>query len=158
MTKWKRLRRRLKEKRKAEAQALKPKDEVEEVKLSKPEKISDNVKPSQVTQKLDTPKTSKSYPILSQIPRYVYLVAIFALLSGVFFPLITIGADVAYNFVIGGAATLFLGLAGGILLFKGATSDSNRGILLAIGFALIAISLALIFLIQEWWKLEFIRG
>ena len=157
MTKWKRLRR-LKEKRKAEAQALKPKDEVEEVKLSKPEKFSDNVKPSQVTQKLDTPKTSKSYPILSQIPRYVYLVAIFALLSGVFFPLITTGADVAYNFVIGGVATLFLGLAGGILLFKGATSDRNRGILLAIGFALIAISLALIFLIQEWWKLEFIRG
>ena len=36
MTKWKRLSRRLKEKRKAEAQALKPKDEVEEVKLSKP--------------------------------------------------------------------------------------------------------------------------
>ena len=157
MTKWKRLRR-LKEKRKAEAEALKPKDEVEEVKLSKPEKISDNVKPSQVTQKLDTPKTSKSYPILSQIPRYVYLVAIFALLSGVFFPLITTGADVAYNFVIGGAATLFLGLAGGILLFKGATSDGKQGILLAVGFVLIAISIALIFLVQEWWKLEFFRS
>ena len=157
MTKWKRLRR-LKEKRKAEAEALKPKDEVEEVKLSKPEKISDNVKPSQATQKLDTPKTSKSYPILSQIPRYVYLVAIFALLSGVFFPLITTGADVAYNFVIGGAATLFLGLAGGILLFKGVTSDRNQGILLAVGFVLIAISIALIFLVQEWWKLEFFRS
>ena len=157
MTKWKRLRR-LKEKRKAEAEALKPKDEVEEVKLSKPEKISDNVKPSQATQKLDTPKTSKSYPILSQIPRYVYLVAIFALLSGVFFPLITTGADVAYNFVIGGAATLFLGLAGGILLFKGVTSDGKQGILLAVGFVLIAISIALIFLVQEWWKLEFFRS
>ena len=157
MTKWKRLRR-LKEKRKAEAEALKPKDEVEEAKLSKPEKISDNVKPSQATQKLDTPKTSKSYPILSQIPRYVYLVAIFALLSGVFFPLITIGADVAYNFVIGGAATLFLGLAGGILLFKGATSDGKQGILLAVGFVLIAISIALIFLVQQWWKLEFFRS
>ena len=157
MTKWKRLRR-LKEKRKAEAEALKPKDEVEEVKLSKPEKISDNVKPSQATQKLDTPKTSKSYPILSQIPRYVYLVAIFALLSGVFFPLITTGADAAYNFVIGGAATLFLGLAGGILLFKGATSDGKQGILLAVGFVLIAISIALIFLVQEWWKLEFFRS
>ena len=158
MTKWKRLSRRLKEKRKAEAQALKPKDEVEEVKLSKPEKISATVKPSQATQKLDTPKTSKSYPILSQIPRYVYLVAIFALLSGVFFPLITTGADVAYNFVIGGAATLFLGLAGGILLFKGVTSDRNQGILLAVGFVLIAISIALIFLVQEWWKLEFFRS
>ena len=155
MTKWKRLRR-LKEKRKAEAEALKPKDEVEEVKLSKPEKISDNVKPSQATQKLDTPKTSKSYPILSQIPRYVYLVAIFALLSGVFFPLITIGADDAYSFVIGGMAVLFLGLAGGILLFKGTTSDRNQGIFLTAGFALIAISIALIFLIQDWWKITFL--
>ena len=157
MTKWARMRRR-KERRRAE-EASKNSTFVEsEVKLAEPEKISDNVKPSQATQKLDTPKTSKSYPILSQIPRYVYLVAIFALLSGVFFPLITTGADAAYNFVIGGAATLFLGLAGGILLFKGATSDRNQGILLAVGFVLIAISIALIFLVQEWWKLEFFRS
>ena len=154
MTKWKRLRR-LKEKRKAEA--LKPKDEAEEMKPSKPETISDNVKRSQITQKLETSKTSKSNPILSQIPRYVYLVAIFVLLSGVFFPLITIGADEAYNFAIGGAATLFLGLAGGILLFKGATSDGSRGVLLTVGFVLIAVSIALIYLMQEWWKLEFVR-
>ena len=103
-------------------------------------------------------ETSKSKPILAQIPRYIYLVAIFSLLSGIFFPLITTGADDAYSFVIGGAAVLFLGLAGGILVFKATTSDKRRGIFLAIGFAFIAISLALIFLIQEWWKLEFIRS
>ena len=156
MTKWKRLRK-LKAKRKAEAEALNPKAELE-VKLSEPEKDYNDVKHSQEKQKLNIPKTSKSYSNLSQIPRYVYLVAIFALLSGVFFPLITTGADAAFNFVIGGAATLFLGLAGGILLFKAITSDKRRGIFLAIGFAFIAISLALIFLIQEWWKLEFIRS
>ena len=157
MTKWARMRRR-KERLRAQETPTNSVSEENKTNLAEPEKISDNVKPSQVTQKLDTPKTSKSYPILSQIPRYVYLVAIFALLSGVFFPLITIGADVAYNFVIGGAATLFLGLAGGILLFKGATSDRNQGILLAVGFVLIAISIALIFLVQEWWKLEFFRS
>ena len=151
MTKWKRLRR-LKEKRKAEA--LKPKDEAEEMKPSKPETISDNVKRSQITQKLET---SKSNSILSKFG-YVYLVVIFVLLSGVFFPLITIGADEAYNFAIGGAATLFLGLAGGILLFKGATSDGSRGVLLTVGFVLIAVSIALIYLMQEWWKLEFVRS
>ena len=154
MTKWKRLRK-LREKKRFGAEALKPKAEAEEMKPSKPEKISDNVKRSQVTQKLET---SKSNPILSQIPRYVYLVAIFTLLSGVFFPLITTGADAAYNFVIGGVVTLFLGLAGGILLFKGATSDGSRGILLIVGFVLITISIALIFLIQEWWSLVFIRA
>ena len=157
MTKWKRLRR-LKEKRKAEVEALKPEAESEEVKLTEPEKVYGDVKRSQEAQKLKTPKISKPIPFLSQIPRYVYLVAIFALLSGVFFPLITIGADDGYSFVIGGTATLFLGLAGGILLFKGATSDRNQGILLAVGFVLIAISIALIFLVQEWWKLEFFRS
>ena len=155
MTKWKRLRK-LKAKRKAEAEALNPKAELE-VKLSEPEKDYNDVKRSQEKQKLNIPKTSKSYSILFQIPRYVYLVAIFVLLSGVFFPLITIGADDAYIFVIAGAVTLFLGLAGGILLFKGATSDKSQGTFLIFGSVLIAISLALIFLVQEWWKLEFMR-
>ena len=149
--------RRREEKRKAEAEALNPKDK-EDTKLPEPEKISDNVKRSQKTQKLETPKASKPNTILSQIPRYIYLVAIFALLSGVFFPLITTGADAAYNFVIGGTATLFLGLVGGILVFKAITSTKKQGIFLVVGFALITISLALIFLIQDWWKLEFIRG
>ena len=99
MTKWARMRRR-EEKRKAEAEALKPKDK-EDTKLPEPEKISDNVKRSQKTQKLETPKASKPNTILSQIPRYIYLVAIFALLSGVFFPMITPGAEKAFNFVIG---------------------------------------------------------
>ena len=157
MTKWARMRRR-KERRKAEQESTNSVSEGNKIKPTEPEKIPDKIKHSQKTQKLEIPKDSKSNSILSQIPRYVYLVAIFALVSGVFFPLITTGADAAYNFVIGGAATLFLGLAGGILLFKGATSDRNQGILLAVGFVLIAISLALIFLIQDWWKLEFIRG
>ena len=147
MTKWARMRKR-KERGRVKQEPTNSVSEGNETKPTEQEK----------TQKLEIPKTSKSNPILSQIPRYVYLVAIFVLLSGVFFPLITIGADEAYNFVIGGAAILFLGLAGGILLFKGATSDGSRGVLLTVGFILIAISIALIFLVQEWWKLVFVRG
>ena len=153
MTKWARMRKR-KERIRAESSTNYASEE-NEAKLTEPEKISDNIKHNQQTQKTET---SNSNTILSQVPRYIYLVAIFVLLSGIFFPLITTGADAAFNFVIGGAATLFLGLAGGILLFKAITSDKRRGIFLAIGFAFIAISLALIFLIQEWWKLEFIRS
>ena len=156
MTKWARMRRR-KERRRVEQEPTNSIPEVNETKPTEQKKIPE-VKHSQKTQKLETPQTSKSNPILTQIPRYVYLVAIFALLSGVFFPLITTGADAAYSFVIGGAAILFLGLAGGILIFKATTSDKRQGLLFAVGFALIAISLALIFLIQDWWKLEFIRG
>ena len=146
MTKWKRLRK-LREKKRFEAEALRPKAEGEEVKQTEPEKISENIQQSQKIEKLDSPKNSKPTTILAQIPRYVYLLAIFALLSGVFFPLITPG--VPFDHVIQGVATLFLGLAGGILLFKATTSDNKRGILIAIGFALIAISLALIYHIQE---------
>ena len=146
MTKWKRLRK-LKETKKFEAEALRPKAEGEEVKQTEPEKISKNIQQSQKIEKLDNTKNSKPITILAQIPRYVYLLAIFALLSGVFFPLITPG--IPYDYVILGTATLFLGLVGAIVLFKATTSDNRRGILVAIGFVLIAISMALIYYLQK---------
>ena len=146
MTKWKRLRK-LKEKKRFEAEVLRPKAEGEETKQTEPEKISENIQQSQEIEKLDNTKNSKPITILAQIPRYVYLLAIFALLSGVFFPLITPG--VPYDSTIQGTAALFLGLVGGIVLFKAITSDNRRGILIAVGFALIAISLALIYYLQK---------
>ena len=157
MTKWARMRKR-KERRREEVSKSAEYEE-NEVKLTEPEKISDNVKHQQQTQKTET---SNSSTILSQIHRYVYLIAIFALLSGVFFPLVSLSLDeltvfTSLSFVIGGTITLFLGVSGCILLFKGITSDNKRGIFLVAGFALIAISLALIFQIQDWWKAEFYK-
>lgn len=146
MTKWKRLRK-LKEKKRFEAEVLRPKAEGEEVKQTEPEKISKNIQQSQEIENLENTKTSKPTTILAQIPRYAYLLAIFALLSGVFFPLIT--PEVPFDYVIQGTAILFLGLVGGILLFKATTSDNRRGILIVIGFALITISLVLIYHTQE---------
>ena len=142
MTKWKRLRK-LKEKKRFEAEVLRPKAEGEETKQTEPEKISENIQQSQEIEKLESTKTSK----LAQIPRYVYLLTIFVLLTGVFFPLIT--PEMPFDYVIQGTVVLFLGLAGGILLFKATTSDNRRGILIVIGFVLIAICLALIHHIQE---------
>ena len=143
MTKWARMRRRKERKRAEEASARAE----GEVKLTEPEKISENIQHSQKTEKPKNTKTFKPNTILAQIPRYAYLLAIFALLAGVFFPTITPG--VSFDFVIQGTATLFLGLVGAILLFKAATSDKRRGIFIAVGFALIAISLVLIYQIQE---------
>ena len=144
MTKWKRLKK-LREKKRFETEALRPK--AEEIKQTEPEKISKNIQQSQEIEKLDNTKTSKPIAILAQIPRYAYLLVIFALLAGVFFPLITPG--ISFEYVIQGTATLFLGLAGGILLFKATTSDNRRRILIVIGFVLIAICLALIYHLQE---------
>ncbi len=146
MTKWARMRRR-KETKRAEEALSGSKDEEKEVKQTEPERISENIQHSQETEKLESTKTLKPSTILAQIPRYAYLLAIFALLAGVFFPLITPG--VSFDLVIQGIATLFLGLVGAILLFKAATSDKRRGIFIAVGFALIIISLVLIYQIQE---------
>ena len=146
MTKWKRLRK-LREKKRFDAEALRPEAKREEVKQTEPEKFSKNIQQSQETKKIGSAKTSNTATILTQIPRYVYLLVIFALLAGVFFPLITPG--VPFDHAIQGTATLFLGLAGGILLFKATTSDNRRGILIVIGFVLIAICLALIYHLQE---------
>ena len=146
MTKWKRLRK-LREKKRFEAEASRPKADGEKEKQTEPEKISGNIHQTQEIEKLESTKTSKPTTTLAQIPRYAYLLAIFALLSGVFFPLITPG--IPFDHIIQGTATLFLGLVGGILLFKATTSDNKRGILIAIGFASIAISLVLIYQLRE---------
>ena len=146
MTKWARMRRR-KERKRAEEELRRSEVEVTEVKLVEPEKISENTQHPQKIKKLEDTKTSSPNTILSQIPRYAYLLAFFALLAGIFFPLITY--QTSFDAVIQGIAALFLGLVGAILLFKGVTSDKRRGIFIAIGFALIAISLALIFMLQE---------
>ena len=146
MTKWARMRRR-KERMRAEEALTGSKDEEKEVKQTEPERISENIQHSQETEKLESTKTLKPSTILAQIPRYAYLLAIFALLAGVFFPLITPG--VSFDLVIQGIATLFLGLVGAILLFKAATSDKRRGIFIAVGSALIIISLVLIYQIRD---------
>ena len=74
--------------------------------------------------------------------KYVYLVAFFALLAGFFHPLIT---NTSFDSVVVGVLVLFVGLAGGVLLYKSATSEKRRGIFLGGGFALMAISLYYIF-------------
>ena len=144
MTKWARLR---KKRKRAEEALGRSEAEGKEAKLAEPENISENIQHPQEIEKIEDVKTSSPNTILAQIPRYAYLLAFFALLAGVFYPLISI--QTSFDPVILGTATLFLGLAGAILLFKGVTSDKRREIFIVIGFALITISLALIFMLQE---------
>jgi hypothetical protein len=150
MTKWARMRKR-QERKRAEEALRRPEAEGTEAKLAEPENISENIQHPQETEKIENIKTSKSNTILSQVPRYAYLLAFFALLAAIFSPLIM--HQTSFDIIIQGIATLFLGLIGAILLFKGTTSDERRGIFIAIGFALLAISLALIFILQEHAKI-----
>ena len=153
MTKWSRIRRR-KERRRAEAEERR-KDEglqrdepqIEDLNTQQ-EKSSENIQQTRENVEQENTQTFKQKPILSQIPRYVYLVAFFALLSGVFYPLITPNpAEQNLDNVLKGTAILFLGLTGAILVYKGTTSDKNRAAVVSLGLVLIAVSLALIFTI-----------
>ena len=153
MTKWSRIRRR-KERRKAEAEEHQKAEEPQNVEPqiedlgTQQKKITENIQQTRENEEQESTQTFKQKPILSQIPRYVYLVAFFALLSGVFFPLITDDpAEQNLNNVISGTAILFLGLTGAILIYKGTTANKNRAAVISLGLALIAISLALMFTI-----------
>ena len=149
MTRWTPMSRRKERMRSREA-SRRSEDEEKEAKLTEPRKTSENIQHSQEIEKPESTKTFKPNIILAQIPRYAYLLVIFALLAGVFFPLITPGIPLDY--VILGTATLFLGLVGAILLFKSLASDNWRGIFIVVGFALISISLVLIYHIQETFR------
>lgn len=89
-------------------------------------------------QRLTTEKSSK---ILSGI-KYVYITVFFALLAGLFSPLIT---GQGFDLVIIGVIILSVGLVGAILVYKATTSEKRRIIYLGSGFALITISLIFIY-------------
>jgi len=57
--------------------------------------------------------------------KYIYLVTFFALLAGLFYPLIT---NTSFTGVIVGVLVLFVGLAGGILLYRSTQFEKKRGI------------------------------
>ena len=78
--------------------------------------------------------------------KYLYLVFFFALLSGFFHPLIN---GTSFDDVIFGVIVLFVGLAGGILVYKATTNPQRQGIFLAGGFSLIGISLFFIFFVAN---------
>jgi ABC-type sugar transport system permease subunit len=74
--------------------------------------------------------------------KYVYLAVFFALLSGVFYPVIT---HSAWDPVIIGTLVLFLGLAGAVALYKAGTAEKNRKGYLIAGLAIMAVALFLVY-------------
>ena len=77
--------------------------------------------------------------------KYAYLLAFFALVASVFHPIIT-GAPI--DGLIKGILILTVGLGGGILVYKGITSQ-KRLILTPLGLALMIISLFLVYQITN---------
>ena len=76
--------------------------------------------------------------------KYVYIIIAAALLSGVFTPF-TIGVE--GETVVYGMLILFIGVGGGVLIFKGVKAEKTSTILVCVGLSVMTISLVLIFLI-----------
>jgi hypothetical protein len=74
--------------------------------------------------------------------KYVYLVFFFALLSGMFYPIITHSNG---DNVVEGILILFVGLAGAVSLYKAGTADKHKKVYLITGFAILAIALVLVY-------------
>jgi hypothetical protein len=122
------------------------------------------VEPEESLKKIEIPQENKKAKSIQAEPstqnpvlgglRYVYLFTFFALLSGVFYPIVMDDPNQDLYNVTGGLGILFLGLVGGILIFKSITTEKTRGIFFVIGFGLIGASLALMFLISNQYNIN----
>lgn len=74
--------------------------------------------------------------------KYVYLIVFFALLSGVFYPVIT---HSAWDPVVVGTIILFIGMAGAVSLYKGAAGSNHKRAYLIIGLSIMAIAMFMIY-------------
>lgn len=84
---------------------------------------------------------SRLVPGAAEAARYAYLGAFFVLLAGFFHPLISGSSGEP---VVLGTVTLFVGLAGGALAYRGASSQPGRRLYLGAGLGLVGLSLLFI--------------
>ena len=136
MTKWKRMRRRQERKRMQEEERKQPTEHEPTLVEETPENVQTSPKNESIEAVTNTPKF-----IISGV-KYVYLIVCFALLSGIFYPLVT--GD-GWEPLLKGIGVLAVGLFGGILLYKSIMSEKRRGLLMCCGFGLIAVSLIIIY-------------
>ena len=87
-----------------------------------------------------TPLDFKS--LLLSGTKYAYIIAAVALLSGIFTPLTL---DIEIEEVIFGMLSIFLGLAGGIVIFLGIKTQKFTTIMVCGGLGMIFVSLILIY-------------
>ena len=136
MTKWKRMRRRQERKRMQEEERKQPTEQ-------EPTLVEETPDDVQISQKNENTETTTNTPkfVISGV-KYVYLIVCFALLSGIFYPLVM---GEGWEVSLKGIGVLAVGLFGGILLYKSITSEKRRGVLMCCGFGLIAVSLIIIY-------------
>ena len=115
------------------------------------EKVSENIQPTQddivkeyekkkEIENKETKDTSTSSFKPAGIIKYVYLIAFFALLAGIMAPIVNpFETQATLDDSFKGIGILFVGLVGGILIFKSTKSVENRTTFVIIGIALMII-------------------
>ena len=136
MTKWKRMKRRQERKRMQEEERKQSTEQEPTFVEEAPEDVQISQKNENMESTTNTPKF-----VISGV-KYVYLIVCFALLSGIFYPLVV---GEGWEESLKGIGILAVGLFGGILLYKSITSEKRRGVLMCCGFGLIAVSLIIIY-------------
>ena len=140
MTKWKRMKRRQERKRMQE-------EERKQSTEQEPTLVEETHEDVQISQKNENTEPTTNTPkfVISGV-KYVYLIVCFALLSGIFYPLVV---GEGWEESLKGIGILAVGLFGGILLYKSITTEKRRGVLMCCGFGLIAVSLIIIYELVE---------
>ncbi len=104
-------------------------------------------KETELEQEIAPPKTqTKSKSLILSGTKYIYIIAIAALLSGIFTPL-TVGEDI--ELVLSGILVIFLGLAGGVLIFQGIKNQKRTSVMILLGLGMMSASLILIHQVAE---------
>jgi len=118
----------------------KPKQEPKQSEISPPEPTETFSEPKQ-----EIPLSKNTKDMKSQIlsaTKYAYIIAIAAFFSGIFTPL-TLGVEI--EAVILGMLSIFLGLAGGIVIFLGIKNQKFTTIMVCAGLGMMVASLFIIY-------------
>lgn len=89
--------------------------------------------------------TNKPFSYVLTGLKYVFLTAFFMLLAGFFQPFVS---DAPFNPLIFGTIVLFIGMFGGVLVYKGTVSEHQKLSLVGIGLGMLGLSLYLIFVMS----------
>ena len=101
---------------------------------------SDSIQPDETSRhdkEISSPVISDSPKSLLSITKYAYLIAVAALLSGIFTP-ITLGLE--SEMVVFGMLTIFLGLAGALFIFRGIKTQKSTTLFICGGLTMIVVS------------------
>ena len=121
----------------------------------KSEPLEENIEPKTTKEIFSEESPRDLRSIVLSGTKYAYIIAVVALLSGIFTPL-TLGVEIEN--VIFGMLSIFLGLGGGVIIFLGIKYQKFTTIMVCGGLGMMFGSLVLIYEVIDkqlfWWEIR----